>query len=675
MKKFYLLTLGALCSWQFLLAQVEFSDDFESYAAGSFLAVSSDDWVTWSGTSGGADDVRVIDTDAAGGEKSIRFSSSAANGGPVDIVLPFGQKFENGLFTLSMNVKVSEGAGAYWNFQGEQAIGAVWSHNCYFLPNGDLQFTDGNNALTLATGFTADTWITVSYEIDLTNNLWQVFVDGECLGNFSNEINSLASLNLYPLLGHDYYIDDVSFTWEEEVATKSFDAVVSTEALSVGGFTGMTEEIRGTLRNLGTETITEATLEVQYADGPRSFVLEGLSLAQGESVDFTAPEAYELAEGVNDVQIEVIDLNAGMADESPCNSKTSGRMLGVTPVPGKSVIVEEGTGTWCGWCPRGAVFLDRLVEKYGDRFIGIAVHNGDPMVVPGYDGQLGFQGYPAATVMRKSADPGFAIQAHLELPFLQYMSEGMAAEFEVGAEWDADNDRLLHVSLLVTAHERLTRLNSIAMMMLEDGVTGTGSGYAQANYYAGGANGEMGGYENLPSVVPASQMVYDHVARAIPLGVNGTRDVFAEAMEPGDERVMTFQYEVPEEYNTKNMHIVFALLDVARDIDNGYQISIEDAIANGLLTSSRDLVETVSDLQIAPNPVQDQLVMSFQSQRAQDLQLEITDLQGRTVLSEKIGLETGPNQITQDVSDLPAGSFMVALRSDEGVSMKSFIKQ
>ena len=55
---------------------------------------------------------------------------------------------------------------------------------------------------------------------------------------------------------------------------------------------------------------------------------------------------------------------------------------------------------------------------------------------------------------------------------------------------------------------------SIAVVV-EDGVRGTGSGYNQVNAYSGGANGPMGNYHNLPNPVPAAQMVYDHVARAI----------------------------------------------------------------------------------------------------------------------------------------------------------------
>jgi hypothetical protein len=53
----------------------------------------------------------------------------------------------------------------------------------------------------------------------------------------------------------------------------------------------------------------------------------------------------------------------------------------------RKVVVEELTGTACGWCPRGLVGMKMLRDLYGDRFIGVAVHQfnaTDPMYTPDY---------------------------------------------------------------------------------------------------------------------------------------------------------------------------------------------------------------------------------------------------------------------------------------------------
>lgn len=67
----------------------------------------------------------------------------------------------------------------------------------------------------------------------------------------------------------------------------------------------------------------------------------------------------------------------------------------------KVAVVEELTGTKCGWCPRGHVAMHNLSEKYGDQFIGIALHQynqTDPMYIDDYS--LGFNGAPSAVVDR-----------------------------------------------------------------------------------------------------------------------------------------------------------------------------------------------------------------------------------------------------------------------------------
>lgn len=39
-------------------------------------------------------------------------------------------------------------------------------------------------------------------------------------------------------------------------------------------------------------------------------------------------------------------------------------------------VIEENTGTWCGWCPRGLVGMEKLREKYGEDVALIGIHTG-----------------------------------------------------------------------------------------------------------------------------------------------------------------------------------------------------------------------------------------------------------------------------------------------------------
>jgi len=669
MNKIYLLVCLFCGIFTFSLSAQNFSDDFESYTVGDYLGSNSSDWTTWSGDTGTAEDVKVTDAQSASGNNGIYFSSTSSGGGPQDVVLPFGQKYTSGIFTFSCNVYVEAGTGAYWNFQGETAIGSVWAHNCYFLDTGELQFSDGDNGLALSTTYTADQWVNIVYEINLDLNAWKISVDGDCLGTFSNSVNAVASLDVFPLQGNSFYMDDIAFSHTTSpLSVLAYDASIDIDDLGVGGLTGMTQDISGTITNYGAETMTSADIAMSTPNGVETITLDNLNLTTGESTTFTAAQPYILAEGAQSLTFDVVSINGTEADEDACNSRSSSQLLGVTPAEGKNIVVEEGTGTWCGWCPRGSVFLERLTEKYGDRFIGVAVHNGDPMVVNGYDGGHGFTGYPAATVMRRSADSGFGTQGDLELPFLQYISQAPKATFEVTATYDEASETMM-ITPTVTANQDLSDVN-LMMVITEDHVTGTAPGYAQANYYSG-ADIDMGGYQDLTDPVPASNMIYDHVARAIPLGFAGDSDSFAEMLPSGESRSFTYEYTLGTGHNFNNTHIVMILINSDGTMDNAYTISANDAAG---VTSTEELL-IANDIKVFPNPTSDVLNINMNIVEALPLTIEIVDVVGKTYRNEKIQTTLGLNTYTLNTNDLAAGMYYAVLRNGGASKVVKFVKQ
>ena len=181
----------------------------------------------------------------------------------------------------------------------------------------------------------------------------------------------------------------------------------------------------------------------------------------------------------------------------------------MTEVPQKYVVGEERTGTWCGWCPRGAVALEDMESE--EFFIGIAVHNGDPMTITAYDSGINAYippSFPGGAVDRViEGDPG-----SFSSMYATRSSHIPPASIDVSYAVVGSN-----IEVTVTANfvGNLTGDYRLAAVITEDDVTGTASGYNQANYYSGGGAGAMGGYESLSDPVPAADMHYDHVARAL----------------------------------------------------------------------------------------------------------------------------------------------------------------
>jgi|GEM_PF-2297017 len=76
------------------------------------------------------------------------------------------------------------------------------------------------------------------------------------------------------------------------------------------------------------------------------------------------------------------------------------------PMQETNVLVEEATGTWCGWCPYGHEVLADMKAQYNDDIVVLTYHGGsndEPMRTT--EGQnlftkLGGSGYPSAGIQR-----------------------------------------------------------------------------------------------------------------------------------------------------------------------------------------------------------------------------------------------------------------------------------
>ena len=105
-------------------------------------------------------------------------------------------------------------------------------------------------------------------------------------------------------------------------------------------------------------------------------------------------------------------------------------------------------------------------------------------------------------------------------------------------------------------------------MLTEDGVTGTTGQYNQQNAYAGGGSGVMGGYELLPNPVPASQMVYDHVARTIVPSFTGMVNSFPTSIANGFQQTICYTFTLPASWDESKIHIIGLLRAPNGSMDN-----------------------------------------------------------------------------------------------------------
>lgn len=642
----------------FLNAQT-FSDDFEGYNVGDYIGANSSNWTTWSGTTGGAEDAKVVDDKAASGTKSIYFMGSA-NGGPQDVVLPFGGVYETGTFEYAMKMYVPLGKGAYFNMQGAQQIGTLWSLDCFLNNDGTMSINVPASGNVGMINFPADIWFELKFEVNLNTNTWKLFKDGTLALEFQSATNKVASIDLFPTDGNsEFWVDDVSYQYTPYVVSGTNASAYYIDMNK--GLAGQDRAVTGTIKNLGTNAITSFDVAFDYNGSTLNETVSGVNIPSLGEHEVSFNGMTTLAEGNKAISLTVSNVNGNGGDDNASDDTKSLNLNPVVPAAGKVVVGEEGTGTWCQWCPRGAVAMDRMAADFDGYFAGIAVHNGDPMVVDVYDQGIGtkISGYPSALVDRGAdIDPGV-----IDGDFMQRIIEAPDAVLTNGASLDDDTTSIA-ISVTTTFNQNITGDWRLVCVLTEDGIQRDSTGYAQSNAYANNSNGPMGGYENLPSKVPASQMVYDHVARAISPSFEGTANTFGASVNAGTDVTKVFYFKKGGLWNLSKMHVVAMLIEPSGRVNNASYSTLDAAFANGF-TSGESITGVETPVQpddafgLFPNPTNQTAIVKSVEQVSEII---ITDITGKVVYRDNQAWE-GFYQISKDKTG--TGVFLISLFGEE----------
>ena len=455
--------------------------------------------------------------------------------------------------------------------------------------------------------------------------------------------------------GSSIFVDDVSIgqpePWDAKLASLTINPYVT-----LGNV-----DVTGTIKNLGSNTIT--TIDLKWSDGTNTYTdnLTGLSIAPNATYNFTHSTQLNVATA-NQYDIDVWVELASDADNN--NDTMSTSVMGLSQVPIKRVMCEEGTGTWCGWCVRGIVGLLYMETNYPNDWIGVAVHGGntnEPMQVTGYSDVLGgmVSGFPTSFVNRQSdeVDPN---NQDLESAYNTEKAKVSPVDVDItNINW---NGTTMEVTFDVNAtfYTNMTSGDyNINAVIVEDGLTGTGTYWDQHNYYSNNidlidVNGQN--YKNLPDPIPASQMVYDHVARAILGGWGGNTGDIPAAITDGTTYTHSYTYTVTgNQYKTKLVGFV---------IDNNTG-EILNSIEKNIIPV--DVPETNNDVRVTlyPNPSQGQFYMITNEMST----VKVYNSLGQVVYSNDV-----PSKLEEiNISDLANGTYIVKVYSNKQVITKKVV--
>lgn len=329
---------------------------------------------------------------------------------------------------------------------------------------------------------------------------------------------------------------------------------------------GESFKIAAAISNWGDDDISSA--EVTYQVGGDDPVAKTFSFSKGIEAGEVRDIEFEGCSTLQDTFDMPVTLSLTGINGQAVNVPTSGCVFDCSSeAMTRTMVVEEGTGTWCSNCPIGYVGLEYMRDHFTDgSYIGIAVHNNDPMTDSDYDTFLSryVYAFPQAVVNRE-ANYAAISPDYLTLSSIHaVISENMPAYEGVSVTSRITDHNTVEVSaasMFVRDYDECDF--AVSFVLTEDGV----GPYNQSNGFSSkSSDGLATEFESLGSY---PSLIFNDVARYIS-SPTGHDDSAIRSVKRGDR--FTYSTELP--------------LDGCNDPDNVYVIALLLNRENGVILNA-----------------------------------------------------------------------------------------
>jgi len=359
-----------------LNGQVSYSENFDIYSTGVGISTVSADWEI------------VVQDAVISSERSTTGSNSLFFNESKDVNLILDDTYDSGTFTFSCQVYINflstnpqDFAGFYLGFEDSDQFSSF--RNLSHLRHEKLiynydPFEEDRGAYTRIPDIEGR-WFNYEVEIDLSNNVWNYYIDGICISSITNTNPSIAKCLFW---GNtvEVWIDNVEYTHDPIPVNNSYtnDAAINYGQYQYHGITGEPFLELGQVTNNGSSVINSLDLRFEYGDETFDVSLNNMNLQSGETMSIVPDIDILYKEGKLESALQVISVN-GAEDELECNNAFSYYAVGYIIHPDKKVLVEVAVGTWCGLCLQNVYYKDLLESQYPGKVVGVEFHTDDVM--------------------------------------------------------------------------------------------------------------------------------------------------------------------------------------------------------------------------------------------------------------------------------------------------------
>lgn len=425
--------------------------------------------------------------------------------------------------------------------------------------------------------------------------------------------------------------------------------------------------------NFGTDTVQ--TINFNYSiDGDTAVttLLTGLNIAMFDEANLTSGTTWNPPQSGNyDIKIWMSDIN-GNPDMNNLNDTLSFAVMVLDTIITKKVLVEQATGTWCGYCTDGTVVMKDILQSYPNA-IGVTIHNGDAMAftVGNTVNSTFVSGYPAGMIDRVKFDDQSGVgisrgswkaktEERLGIPIPVHVSATHTYDMAT---------RIVDVTVRAAFYENMSGDFRFNCYIVEDSLTGTGTGWDQANYYNGTTGHPMQGLGN-----PIVGYVHNYVTRNMLGGAWGTAGIIPSNVPKGSVYERNYTFTLPSGYRPHHISLVplvqmYSSNTSQREILNSNKYKLDYHIG-------MEEVDPFMLLSLYPNPASDQINLDYTLAEPAKIQVQVLNLTGQIQMVEDFGvIPAGKNSHIITTTNLAPGYYFIRVSSCNNSAVYPFIKK
>lgn len=340
----------------------------------------------------------------------------------------------------------------------------------------------------------------------------------------------------------------------------------------------------------------------------------------------------------------------------------------------KKVILEDFTGTWCGWCPEGTVIVEQLLAANPTNFIPVASHNGDALEIAdgaAIDVGLNVTSYPNGAVDR------FQFTGQTKIPMSRSAWSGsfntrkaLPAIVSVGFESPTVNGTTFtaKVNVKFTSAPVAGVPLKMNVYLTEDSIPATGANL-QDNY----SSAVQGGAS------PLTNWFHNATLRKALGGAWGFTTTIPATPVVGTKYTESISFTLPAGWVKKNINVIaFVAYDGAATANKKEILNAEQYPLKYWYPTALKDIENSLQANVSPNPIRNNgfVKISYVLKEDAKVNMEIINAFGQVVFKpynsfEVSGAHTIQWNPQESSSAVAPGIYFIRLSTDQGETQVS----